>query len=79
MTLHAFLTAHRAELIARCRAKVASRTIPGTSKRELDHGITVFLEQLIKTLQAEETPDPTRSRKVSGAAGGGRPALSEMG
>jgi signal transduction histidine kinase len=79
MTLHAFLTAHRAELIARCRAKVASRTIPGTSKRELDHGITVFLEQLIKTLQAEETPDPARSRKVSGAAGGGRPALSEMG
>jgi len=79
MTLHAFLTAHRAELVVRCRAKVASRTIPGTSKRELDHGITVFLDQLIKTLQAEETSDSMRSRRVSGAAGGGRPALSEMG
>jgi signal transduction histidine kinase len=79
MSMHAFLTAHRAELIARCRVKVASRTIPGTSKRELDHGITVFLDQLIKTLQVEETSNPMHSRRVSGASGGGRPALSEMG
>lgn len=79
MRMHAFLAAHRAELIARCRVKVASRTIPGTSKRELDHGITVFLDQLIKTLQVEETSNPMNSRKVSGASGGGRPSLSEMG
>ena len=79
MNMHAFLTAHRAELIARCRVKVASRALPGTSKRELDHGITVFIDQLIKTLQVEETSTPMRSRKVSGASGGGRPALSEMG
>lgn len=79
MSLHAFLAHHRTELIARCRAKVVSRTIPGASKRELDHGITVFLDQLIKTLQVEETSHPMESRRVSGASGGGRPALSEMG
>lgn len=79
MSLHAFLSHHRTELIARCRAKVASRTIPGTSKHELDHGITVFLDQLIKTLQVEETSHPMESRRVSGASGGGRAALSEMG
>jgi signal transduction histidine kinase len=79
MTMHLFLTAHRAELIVRCRAKVASRGIPGTSKRELDHGITIFLDQLIRTLQVEATSDPLGSRRVSGASGGGRPTLSEMG
>ena len=79
MNMQEFLTAHRTELIARCRTKVASRSIPGTSKRELDYGITVFLDQLIKTLRVEETSNPMRSRKVSGASGGGKPALSEMG
>src|SRR5687768_8259145 len=79
MSMHAFLTAYRTELIARCRAKVALRAIPGANQLELKHGITVFLDQLIKTLQVEETQDPMRSRKVSGRSGGGRPALSEMG
>lgn len=79
MDMHSLLTVHRNELIARCRAKVASRTIPGTSKRELVHGITVFLDQLIKTLQVEKTSHPMDSRRVSGASGGGKPALTEMG
>src|SRR5687768_1513362 len=79
MSMHAFLTAYRTELIARCRAKVALRAIPGTNQHELPHGITVFLDQLIKTLRVEETQEPMRSRKVSGPSGGGRPVLSEMG
>ena len=77
--MHDFLAAHRAELITRCRAKVAMRAIPGAIQHELQHGITVFLDQLIKTLQVEGTQYPMRSRKVSGQSGGGRPALSEMG
>ena len=48
------------------------------TQAELTHGIPLFLDQLIKTLQVEQTSDPMRSRKVSGPAGGG-PALSEMG
>ena len=77
--MHTFLSAHRAELIARCRTKVAARSLPGTITRELEHGITVFLDQLIRTLQVEQSDEPLRSREVSGPTGGGKPALSEMG
>jgi hypothetical protein len=76
--LHEFLTSHRADLIERCRLKVAVRSAPRVTPAELAHGIPLFLDQLIKTLQVEQTSDPMRSRKVSGPAGGG-PALSEMG
>ena len=70
---------NRAELIVRCRAKVAVRAPPGSFARELDHGVTVFLDQLIKTLQVEQTSESGRSREVSGAAGGGQQASSEIG
>ena len=77
--MHDFLIANREELIARCRAKVAQRARPGEVQRELEYGITPFLDQLIKTLQVEQTAQPMNSRKVSGPTGGGKPALSEMG
>jgi signal transduction histidine kinase len=77
--MHEFLTANRAELIARCRAKVAQRAPAGTHGQELEHGVTIFLDQLIKTLEVERASDSIRSRKVSGRAGGGKPALSEIG
>ncbi|MCB1569394.1 MAG: HAMP domain-containing histidine kinase [Xanthomonadales bacterium] len=77
--MHEFLTANRAELIARCRAKVAQRSPLEASARELDNGISNFLDQLIKTLVMEQSETPMRSRKVSGPSGGGKPAQSEMG
>jgi signal transduction histidine kinase len=77
--LHEFLTRNRTDLIERCRVKVAQRSAPGVTSAELTHGIPVFLDQLIKTLQVEQTSDPMQSRKVSGPAGGGTPVLSEMG
>ena len=77
--LHRFLAENRAELIHRCRDKVAARAMPGVPTRELAHGITVFLEQLIKTLKVEQGAHPLRSREVSGPSGGGQPSLSEMG
>ncbi len=49
------------------------------TEAELLYGIPLFLDQLIKTLQVEQTSDPMRSRMVSGPAGGGPPVLSEMG
>ena len=49
------------------------------TEAELTHGIPLFLDQLIKTLQVEQTSDPMLSRRVSGPAGGGPPVLSEMG
>jgi len=78
--LHEFLTANRAELIARCRLKVSQRPAPEATKEELEHGIPLFLGQLIKTLRVEQTPEPMLSRKVSGPAGGrGNSSLSEIG
>jgi hypothetical protein len=44
----------------------------------LEHGIPIFLDQLIKTLQAEQTAEPMESRKISGPPGGNR-MLSEVG
>jgi signal transduction histidine kinase len=79
MMMHEFLTTNRTELIARCRTKVAQRAPPGVPEKELAHGVSIFLDQLIKTLIVEKTTTPMRSRKVSGPSGGGRPNLSEIG
>jgi hypothetical protein len=77
--LHDFLTAYRADLIERCRAKVAERAAPKASTAELEHGIPLFLDQLIKTLQLEQTALPMQSRKVSGPSGGDQRVMSEIG
>lgn len=77
--LHQFLASNRADLIDRCRVKVAQRSAPRVTHEELTHGIPLFLDQLIKTLEVEQTSDPMSSRKVSGPAGGGTPVPSEIG
>jgi hypothetical protein len=77
--LYDFLLSNRHDLIERCRLKVAQRSTPIATKEELDDGIPLFLDQLIKTLQIEQTTQPMRSRKVSGPSGGGKPVLSEIG
>ena len=77
--LSAFLLTTRADLIARCREKVSQRSVPSVTQAELNDGVPLFLDQLIKTLQIEQTATPMRSRKVSGPAGGGITARSEIG
>src|SRR5688500_8176104 len=77
--LHEFLTAHRDDLIDRCRLKVVQRRAPKATDAELEHGIPLFLDQLVKTLRVERTDDRARSRDVSGPSGGEGSALSEMG
>src|SRR5687767_8284830 len=77
--LHEFLTDNRADLIERCRLKVAQRSASRVRPAELTHGIPLFLDQLIKTLQVEQTAEPMKSRRVSGPAGGGSPVSSELG
>jgi signal transduction histidine kinase len=77
--LHEFLTANRSELLTRCAARVAQRNAPKLSNVELKHGMPLFLDQLIDTLQAEERePEPMPYRKGSIAPDKGR-AGSEMG
>jgi hypothetical protein len=77
--LHQFLTTNRLDLIERCRVKVVQRQAPKATEKELEHGIPLFLDQLIKTLRIEQSPDPMQSRKVSGGSHGGSLHTSEMG
>ena len=53
--LHEFLTENRQLLIDRCRDKVARRFEPTENASSINHGVPLFLEQLVDTLQGELT------------------------
>ncbi len=76
--MHEFLANNRVELIDRCRAKVALRPARAATVQQLQNGVPLFLEQLIRTLRIEQTSEPMESRKISGLSTGKR-SLSEMG
>lgn len=50
--LHEFITLNRDAIIARCRAKVATRSIPPPSEAEINHGVPLFLDQLVEALRS---------------------------
>jgi signal transduction histidine kinase len=50
--LHEFITLNREEIITRCRAKVATRLIPMPSEAEINHGVPLFLDQLVDALHS---------------------------
>ena len=50
--LYEFITLNREEIITRCRAKVATRSIPPPSETEINHGVPLFLDQLVDMLQS---------------------------
>lgn len=52
--LHEFLSSNREELIRRCRAKVSQRDAPPVTALELEHGVPLFLEQLVAALRCEQ-------------------------
>ena len=79
MMMHAFLANNRADLVARCKAKVAARPQRSASEGQLANGVPMFLDQLIRTLQAEEAGEQAQSVGISGASGGDGLALSEIG
>lgn len=76
--MHVFLANNRRELIERCRAKVAQRPAREATAQQLQNGVPMFLDQLIRTLQAEQTSQPMDSRRISGPSGGGA-SPSEIG
>lgn len=49
--LKEFIDVNRDEIIRRCRAKVATRSIPPVTAAEIDHGVPVFLDQLVEVLR----------------------------
>jgi hypothetical protein len=52
--LHEFLTSNRQVIITRCRDKVARRFEPTESAATMQHGVPLFLEQLVEILRAEQ-------------------------
>lgn len=77
--MHRFLTNNREELLARCKAKVAERPRRAATLKQLRNGIPLFIEQLTRTLQAEEDGEAWESLRISGASGGDANSLSQMG
>ena len=59
--LSEFLARYRERIIAKSRAKVASRPAPRATPSELETGVPLFLDQLIATLQLEEGTSGTTS------------------
>src|SRR5438067_3207081 len=55
--LHEFISAHRNELIARTRAKVARRGVPAADRAELEYGVPIFLKQLTQILSRALTAE----------------------
>ena len=58
LVLHNFITANREEIIVRCRSKVAVRSVPPPTKAEIEHGVPVFLDQLVTALRPGSTANP---------------------
>jgi len=77
--LHDFICNNRAELIARCIEKVLKRFKDDPIRRHLGVGIPLFLDQLVRTLEAEERGPSSAGTRISGPSGGDSTALSEMG
>jgi hypothetical protein len=57
--LYEFLMQNELELVARYRVKVATRPAPRVSEMELEHGIPIFLRQLIDALRTGQPSTPT--------------------
>ena len=72
--LHEFLTSNRKELIRRCRGKAAKRFAPSQTPSAMDHGVPLFLQQLVDTLRLEESTN-TRDESEPGPT----PAPTEIG
>jgi len=77
--MHRFLVNNRDELIARCKLKAAQRPYRAASEERLVQGVSMFLDQLTRTLAAETNNDGDASVKISGPSGGDALALSEIG
>jgi signal transduction histidine kinase len=68
MMLDYFIAANREEIISRCRRKVAARSLPIPVEAESQHGVPVFLEQLMEALRQapRSTADIGRSARHHG-------------
>ncbi|SEB26420.1 HAMP domain-containing sensor histidine kinase [Variovorax sp. YR216] len=77
--MHRFISNHRVELLERCKANFARRPRRASTTAQLANGIPIFLDQLTRSLQAQESGEVDESFRISGTAGGDAAAFFEMG
>jgi len=65
VTLQEFIGENRDELIRRCRAKVSTRPAPPATKAEIDHGVPLFLDQLVEELRHGPSPSHEITRSAT--------------
>ena len=63
--LHKFIAANREEIILRCREKVRTRASAPATAAEIDHGVPLFLDQLVDELRN----GPSKTREISKVGG----------
>lgn len=68
--MYEFLINNRVNLSQRCKEKVLARSGRGATAIQLQNGIPMFLDQLIRTLQIEYNQDPEGSMGISGSSDG---------
>jgi signal transduction histidine kinase len=68
--LYEFIEVNRDEIVRRCRAKVARRPVPPPTDAEIDHGVPVFLEQLVGMLRLglQSSQEMVRSASLHGSS-----------
>jgi hypothetical protein len=64
MTLDDFIRSNRDELIQRCRVKVAARSSPPPTDAEINHGVPLFLDQLVEEMRH----GPSKTEEISKSA-----------
>jgi hypothetical protein len=72
--LHEFLTSNREEIIRRCKGKVGLRSSPAPTAVELEHGVPLFLGQLVEALLSEQVQPPKPCSAARAAAESSRTA-----
>jgi hypothetical protein len=77
MMLHEFLTSNHQRIISLCRGKARERFEPTATAATVDHGVPLFLQQLVETLRREQVSSfrtTTDSEAAPGATDIGRAA-----
>lgn len=73
--LHEFVSSNREELIRRCTAKVNQRSSPPVTLLKLEHGVPLFLDQLVEALRYDHT-NPEEQFDGSSATSAEKAALT---
>ena len=66
--LYELIATYREQIIAKTREKVARRPWPPASPKELEHGVPMFLSQLVETLKWESSETPFSATAIGTSA-----------